>query len=83
MQKHKKLLLIFVLSICGLHYFSGEVSKLEYAYEHRQIDSQTPIMAEMSFVTAFLLLGTISIVELSDYVQSYVDKLHNNMQEVC
>jgi hypothetical protein len=73
MPKHKKLLLIFIMSLIGFHYFSCETSNEEYAYEHLLTQNQNMIIVNMSFVTAFLFLSVVSILELCDTVQSYVD----------
>ena len=85
MPKHKKLFLVFIMSIIGLHYFSGQTIQAEHDYEHGLTKNQNIIAADMSFVTAFLTLGAVSLLELHDTVQSYVDKLHSYVteEEVC
>jgi len=81
MMKHKKLFLVFAMSIIGLQYFSSKTIQAEQDYEHGLTHNQSIIAANMSFVAAFLALGSISLLELHDTVQSYVDKLHSYVTE--
>jgi uncharacterized membrane protein len=81
MSKHKKLMLIFIMSLIGFHFFSVETSKEEYAYEHGLTQNQNMIIVNMSFVTAFLFLSVVSALELRNAVQSYVDNVYVTRKE--
>jgi hypothetical protein len=69
------------MSLIGFHLFSVKTSEEEYAYEYGLTHNQNMIIANMVFVTAFLFLSVVSILELYNTVQSYVDNVYVTRKE--